>query len=468
MFPGEVGYEGHVLTQQPLAKDAKLADAVSNDGTEDVSASPQVSPDSFREVFWSLAKTMASYRNLVPLTLALVPQVSRSLAEDRILGFARSRGNYRQDLSNDSLHVFEFDWTCFREMSMHTQQVDAAIRGSRQLSQVMIIGLISAYDAFLSDLLRVVFSTKPETVFTSDKTIRYTELAAFGSLDAAKAAIIDKEIESILRLSHHEQFERMQSLFSVTLRGGLDVWPDFIEVCERRNLFTHTGGVVSAQYLSNCEAHKVKLRDIKIGDQLDARPKYFAEAVRVVAEVSIKLLYVFWRKFSPAEIGIADKSLNELVFDLVHAAEYELAEALAAFGADTLRKYKGEERTRRMLVINLANALRLQKRDEEARRVLDAEDWSLADDIFQISLKAVRGDVDDVIALMRKNRDHTDLDKERYRSWPVFRSLHDNEKFLNAFQETFGEPFLKSTASPGTPEIGKLHVLAKVPGVALN
>jgi hypothetical protein len=111
----------------------------------------------------------------------------------------------------------------------------------------MIIGLVSAYDAFLANLLRAIITRHSDIVLTSDKTIRFSELASYSSIDDARTALIDREIESVLRLSHHEQFDWMEKIFHIKLRVKLPVWPRFVELCERRNLLTHTAGVVSKQ-----------------------------------------------------------------------------------------------------------------------------------------------------------------------------------------------------------------------------
>ena len=95
------------------------------------------------------------------------------------------------------------------------------------------------------------------------------------------------------------------------LRDGLAVWPAFVELCERRNLLTHTGGAVLQQYLRNCADNKCKV-DAKLGDTLIVDHKYFKDAIKTVAEVGLKLGHVMWRKFLPSDRSQADGDLNKL------------------------------------------------------------------------------------------------------------------------------------------------------------
>lgn len=78
------------------------------------------------------------------------------------------------------------------------------------------------------------------------------------------------------------------------------------------------------------------------------------------------------------------------------------------------------------MIINLANAIRLQDRNEDANRLLDTQDWSATSDDFKICVASVRGDLDKVLKIMddlgtRFNPDH-------YRTWPVFRRTRSDSR----------------------------------------
>ena len=188
---------------------------------------------------------MESYRRFIPITLFLAPYLSAAIAEDRIGGFTKSKGTERIDLSNDEVAIYELDFRHYREFLIRDDEVNAARFGAKNLPEVMVIGLISTYDAFLSDLMRAIAKKQPQIFLTVDKVIKFSDLTSFTSIEDAKISLIDNEIEGVIRESHHEQFEWMQKRFAIELKKELPIWPRFVELCERRNLFTHTGGVVS-------------------------------------------------------------------------------------------------------------------------------------------------------------------------------------------------------------------------------
>ena len=408
--------------------------------------SQSATPSDFQEVFRNFVTIMESYRRFIPMTISIAHLLSVSIVQNRIGGFAREKGKTRGDLSNEDRSVYEVDWSCYREFSMIREEVYSALKGTKNLPEVLLIGLISSYDAFLASLLRVVLFKQENIFFTSAKSITFAELSKLGSIDDAKRSLIDKEIEGVIRSGHDDQFAWMEKQLALPLRAGLKVWPRFIEVCERRNLLTHTGGIVSAQYSVNCTEHKADIKSVKVGDKLSVSAPYFAQSVETVYEVGIKLCYVLWRKFAKDEADTADSRINELGYDLIHGRSYQLAEAILQFGVNGFKGRKKEE-TLSMMTINVANAIRLQGRIAEANKILDTKDWSGSKTELRLGVAAVKGDIDAVIQLMAEIGNTGD-NAEHYRSWPVFRGLRENQKFLAAFENVFGEPLnvLNSTA----------------------
>jgi hypothetical protein len=419
------------LEAQPTSKPASLT--------------PATTSLNFASVSRAFVSMMESYRKFTPLTLRLAPYLYSAFASRKMEDFVNSKGKKCLSLSTETSTVCESDVSCYPEFSVYNDEIIAMKEGARLLPELMVIGLVSSYDAFLSQLLRVVLNMHPEIVLTSDKTIKFSELSTFASIEEAGATLIDREIEAAIRLSHHEQFSWMEHRFSMPLRKDLPIWPRFIELCERRNLLTHTGGIVSAQYLANCKAHKCDVTGIQVGSKLAVNSRYFADSVSIIYEIGTKLCHVFWRKFAEAERAEADESLNDLCYGLIYGRSYRLAESLLYFGTRILKEHASDS-GRRTMIVNLANCIRLQNREDEAKQFLDKEDWSAVDNNFHICVASVYGDIEKVLQLMpiigAKGKPTT----EDYRTWPVFSGIRTDGRFLTTFEEIFGEPLITSGA----------------------
>src|SRR5271165_3113111 len=143
--------------------------------------------------------------------------------------------------------------------------------------------LVSQSDTYLANLVRALYRVRPDILNCHAKTITYQELVRLGSVESVELALIESEIESLLRGSHTEQFKWLESRFDIRLRETDDKWAQLIELTERRNLFVHANARVSSQYLKVCKQNKVHLEaDCRLGSQLSASSKYFQAACSIL------------------------------------------------------------------------------------------------------------------------------------------------------------------------------------------
>src|SRR5205807_1557366 len=133
----------------------------------------------------------------------------------------------------------------------------------------IVISLISQFDVLIGGIIRVLSKRQPNSLNIADKILTFSQLQNFKTLEEAREYLLEKEIDSVLRMSHSDQIEWLEGKYQLTLRKGLKIWPMFIEATERRNLFVHSDGIVSSQYINVCKEHKVDLqKDVCIGYEL--------------------------------------------------------------------------------------------------------------------------------------------------------------------------------------------------------
>lgn len=414
---------------------------ISNEVAEGESIDKHLSQKSFLEVERSFSRAMMMYRNSVVRTIKLAPVVASVSLGRGIEEIVKNRGEKLPELSSDTVEVYSLPKHAVHTVNQYSEKAEALIQGAAHLPTISTIGIISSYDAILSDLLRVVFTIKPEIIFTSDREIKFSDLVGFETISDARESIVGNEIESVMRQSHHEQFSWMERKFSMKLREGLDVWPDFIELCERRNLLTHTGGVISEQYIKNCSAGGKK-QNGKLGEKLVVDLDYLTKSIDIVSEVGYKLIHTFWRKFCPNDREEADGALNEIGVKLIEAKQYGLAEKILEFGVK--QKQHSSDLIRRMMIVNLANSAKLNGDKNKCDRGLSSCDWSAASYQFQISVAAVKNDFPEVKRLLLLGGDVVGINPSAFRDWPVFHDARKDLEVKKAFEEVFGEPLIKN------------------------
>jgi hypothetical protein len=387
----------------------------------------------------SLAETL-------PLALLAIQGAQRSAATT-LMEYEQEHCKVEQEGKTRKVRVPGEKWQRYSKLM---KRVARPGRAGALVPRGFLVALVSQYDAFLGALLRTLFLLKPETLSASDRSLTFAELVNFGSVDAAREHLIEKEIEGVLRKSHAEQFDWMENKFGVELRKDLPIWQTFIELTERRNLFVHTSGIISGQYLDVCKRHKVSLpKGAAIGKQLGVTNAYFAAAHNALLEIGVKLAHVLWRKLRPEDRKAADANLTTVTFDLLSEERYELARVLLDFATVALKKHSSDQQ-RRMLVVNRAQAYKWLGLEEEAQRIVSAEDWSATSDTFRLA-EAVIGDrFDRAAELMIAIGPKGTPEKSDYREWPLFRMFRSSPEFLAAYEKVFAEPFSAplQTATP--------------------
>lgn len=305
----------------------------------------------------------------------------------------------------------------------------------------LVVSLVSHYDYFLGKLLQHLFTLRPELLSAVDRQITFTELTDFPSIEAAREYVVEKEIETVMRKSHPDQFLWMETRFDLPLRTDLPIWPQFVELAERRNLFVHTGGVVSSQYLAVCAAHGVQQEtDFAVGDVLEVSPSYFKNACSCLLEISTKLAQVLWRKIDPESMEIADRSLIEVTYELMEIENYELSKTLLDFGVNTLKRHSSDE-DRRILLVNLAQSYKWLGEPETCNEILDEEDWSSCSDKFKLGVAVLHDEFDEAAKIMMRIGPEGEVTEADYKTWPLFQEFRKSEQLESAFEEVFGKPF---------------------------
>lgn len=302
-----------------------------------------------------------------------------------------------------------------------------------------LVSYVSEFDCFLGSLLRVIYASKPELLNDSARQITYADLLAFDSLEDAKEQVLEKEIESILRKSHSDHFSILESKFDIKLRKGLDIWSEFIEITERRNLFVHANGVVSGQYIKVCKQHGCDVSDVSVGDRLTVDGEYLLRAYKVIYEISVKLAHVLWRKLFPSERETADNNLNNVGFNLISKNKNSLAADLLEF-ATSLPKHHNET-IKRMMVINLAQAYLRSDQKDKSQRVLNKFDWSATGYEFKLAVAVLNDEHENAAKLLKTVVVAGDLTEEEVVEWPLFKEFRKTDEFLYVFKELFNKDY---------------------------
>lgn len=375
-------------------------------------------------------------------TLPLVMTIMTALGTDtheKFHGYINENALEKSENGNQITYTFKIeDAAKFNRLK---RDYDNSQIATSLIPRHFITSLVSQYDSFFGRIIRFIFSVKPQILNASEKSIPYTDLIQFTNIDAAREYIIEKEVETVIRKSHSEQFSWLKEKLGTPFNKDLKSWPVFVELTECRNLFVHCDGIVSSQYLKVCSDHKCSIDpNLKVGAQLRISPNYFEEAYKCIYEIGIKLAHVVWRRLCPDQLEGSDRNIVEITYGLIEKNEFELAIRLLDFFTQSQMKHSSDV-DKRMMIINRAQAYKWANNNDGCRKILSSMDWSASGDNFKLAVAVLKERYDEAYGLMRRLKHDESFLKTHYRDWPLFKELRKQEAFTTVYEECYGEPF---------------------------
>lgn len=123
----------------------------------------------------------------------------------------------------DDEHEYIVPFEKINEFKKYEKKINHLSIALNTTSRNYLVSYVSMYDSFLGKLVGELLLLKPELFNNSDREIKFKDLVDFNSLDDAKDYILEKEINSLLRKSHVEQFIWMENKFGLPLTKGLEI-----------------------------------------------------------------------------------------------------------------------------------------------------------------------------------------------------------------------------------------------------
>lgn len=375
-------------------------------------------------------------RDTLPMTMLLIQPYNKKANDDFKKFLKESVEEIEDDNGKKRLLVKADESKKFETLERNAST--SALAG-KIIPESLFVSLISQYDAYLTRLLRAIYEIKPDVLNGSERNLTFSQLVEMETIENAREYIIDKEIDTVLRKSHSEQFDYLEKLIGIKLRENLPIWQTFIEITERRNLLVHCDGIISNQYLKNCKEHKCKIDKIKVGSRLGVEPQYFSNAYKCLYEIATKLTHTIWRKLLITDLKDADRELNDVCFHLINTNSFELADILLEFGCGQKRHFN--DSLKNVFIVNGSLSKYLQDKKEEAKKILDKKDWSASSDDFKLAYSVLTDDYENAYEIMIKIGDNGEVDQSDYKQWPLFSKIRKEEKFKETFKLIFKEDY---------------------------
>lgn len=320
--------------------------------------------------------------------------------------------------------------------------------------QSMLVSLVSQYDSLIGQLIRFIYAVNPNLLNESNSSISYKDLFTYKDLNAIKDKIIQDKTESILRKSHKEQLNDIQTLSGIKNLKGVSFWKEFIEITQRRNLFVHCKGLVSEQYIKECQKEGITLLPSQ-GDNLNVDNTYFNRAYFIFYIMGVLLSQVVTRHLLGKEkvLGEIDTLLNHIIYETLEEEKYDLSIELSKFAlADSTKHSCRLDEV--YFVLNYAQAYKWQGNQDECNQILSKFDFSAMTSDILVAKYALEDNIDMVVEHMKKAGSNSKImTREAYVSWVIFKEIREQEKFRETYKTIFGEDFTQELLTSAENEV---------------
>lgn len=204
--------------------------------------------DQFKECVENFHKQMDAHLNTYPLIISVLLTKWKESSKKRDKYVEKHN---IEVIEKDKSQMFYVTMENHHDFQQLQKNVEYSMLAIENISKNTIVAMVGTYDAFLGNLIRLMFRAKPEILKATGMSIEVSELFSYADIKDVENCVIERQVESVLRDSHADQLKWLEHILGIKTLKQYTHYKDFIEITERRNLFVHAAGVVSRTYLKN-------------------------------------------------------------------------------------------------------------------------------------------------------------------------------------------------------------------------
>jgi hypothetical protein len=306
------------------------------------------------------------------------------------------------------------------------------------LKRSTLSSLLAEYEYFISKVLLILGEEFPNTFIDNNKQFHFSELNSIDSIDDFKRKLVEKKISELLQTkSHSDVLDWIKKNFGISGLPNDELRKEFFEICERRHLLIHNGGVVNKKYRDNCVKAGIAKSDIpEVGVKLDVSSHYLRRATARVYQVGFFILHMLWQKLFAQQIQISYLNLLSTSHSFLENDLTKMSSRVIEFAQFSDKKV--DHLLKMFFVINKAQCslfdpkLSLEQQNGAALQILNDFDWSVTTPTVDLALTCLKRDFREIIPLAKAAADDG-VSYEDARTFNVFREAREQEGFLDCF-----------------------------------
>lgn len=301
--------------------------------------------------------------------------------------------------------------------------------------------LVAEFDHLMFRMLKAICIDHPELIMPDEEAVPVGFLRSGGTLEAWQADQIERKIINRLHESHDDvvawiltDIAKLKDLSSVK---SSPFYRDFLEVCQRRHIFIHNGGVVNKEYIRKCVVAGFEESTLpKEGEVIYSDFGYLKSSAARVYLVGAFVLNLAFQKLYPKNVSVSFRSLLSASHDFLIADLTKMSERLIEFAENQSSKFDNDLKLKfavnKALAKLFAPGVPEAEQTKNAAAVLSKYDWSVTTPVFDLALACIRRDFSNILDLARKANE-SGLSYQDASHFCVFKEARKVEGFMDCF-----------------------------------
>lgn len=314
---------------------------------------------------------------------------------------------------------------------------------SDNILETQFVECITRFDVFLLNFMRKCFYAYPDRFGKQERSIQLSDLKELKSIDELKYKIIDDELEKIFRDSHKEQLNYINKTFRIDfMKAAPSLYSRFIEITERRNLYIHCNGQVSAQYIRVCKQENAKLASIQVKDKLPISLDYFIDSNGVVLSFAIIIAFSMWLKLNKKDENDACDSIISICNRLLKQERPQIVIDILTYVIAKSKELQIQHKFVNKFYMYLLRAYTKIEDKASFEKILDETDFSDVNLSIQLALFVVQGKYEEAFGVLEEiNANERILPKSQLAKSEIFSDLIMQDEFANVYRRIYNEDF---------------------------
>lgn len=420
-------------------------DDKADDGIEKRKTSPLKvsSTEKFRKLSDHWVQTSIAFFQVIPKLTDQNFRFAEAELSKELYEYAEKNAISKTLIEDDDTTVEKFTLS-IEELPIISKTIGRStqvIQAASTMSRSTLGALMSEYEAFLASVLRLAGESFPNAFISDTDVISVGELAEFDSIEQARTDLVAQKIDDLLHSSSHVKvLAAISEKFNVTLTKGNPLISEFTEICQRRHLLTHAGGVVNKRYLKICSEAGCDMNALpKLGERVYVNSKYIRKATAQVFQVGFFTLHILWQKLHRNDYEKSSQAILTASHDFLENNLTKMTRRLVDFGLNG--PTSPPARHQAYLTVNKAlSFLYDPTMDEEdisrnVEETLSKRDWTILSPTLELALACIRRDFQN----LEKLAEAAALDGVDYfnaNTWAVFREVRDRPEFISKFKRS--------------------------------